>query len=192
MVAAAQGRKAEPNRGSGEQGRAPEPRFLIVGQVTGAHGVRGELKVNVLTDDPQRFGRLARVFLGREHEEPVPWLLEGFRLHKSRILLKLHGCDDRTAAEAFRHCLVQIPVEEALPLAEDEYYEHQILGLAVWTASGQHLGKLTEILYTGANEVYVVHSPDQREILIPAIEEVVLEIDLEAGRLTVELPEGLL
>jgi 16S rRNA processing protein RimM len=117
--------------------------------------------------------------------------MEGFRLHQGRVLLKLEGCDDRTAAEALRGAFVQVPIEEAIPLDEGEYYEHQIVGLAVWTAKGEALGEVVEILYTGANDVYVVRGLDRSEILIPAIAGVILKVDLEAGRLVVELPEGL-
>jgi 16S rRNA processing protein RimM len=160
----------------------------------GAHGVRGELKVQILTVDARRFGLLEQVFIGLEDEEPVAWLLEGYRLHMGRVLLKLRGCDDRTAAAAMRGYLVQVPREEAIPLEEGEYFEHQILGLEVWTAAGELLGEVVDILYTAANEVYVVQGPNlgRRELLIPAIEDVVLEVDLEAGRLVVELLEGLL
>jgi 16S rRNA processing protein RimM len=184
----------EQERGSGGQTRAPEPRYLTVGRVVGAHGLRGELTVEILTDDPHRFGRLDRVLVGLEGEEPVPWLLIGYRLHKRRALLRLAGCEDRPTAETLRGYLIQIPRGEAIPLEEGEYFEHQILGLGVWTVSGECLGEVAEIIYTGANEVYVVHGtdPGHPEILIPAIEDVVLKIDLEAGRLVVKLPEGLL
>jgi 16S rRNA processing protein RimM len=167
---------------------------LTIGLVAGAHGLRGELKVAILTDDPQRFGLLDRVFVGQEDESPVARVIEGFRLHKGRALLRLEGCYDRTAAEALRGYLVQIPSEEALPLEEGEYYEHQILGLAVWTASGEYLGELVEIIYTGANDVYVVQPADAngKDILVPALEDVVLDVNLDAGKLVVELPEGLL
>ncbi len=185
---------SERDLGSGEQRRASEPRFLAIGRVVGVHGVRGELKVEILTQDPQRFGQLERVFVGLEGEEPVPWPLEAYRLHKGRALLKLAQCDDRNTAETLRGYLLQVPLEEAIPLEEDEYYEHQILDLDVWTVAGEHLGRVADIIYTGANEVYVVRSvaPVLREILIPAIEDVVLEVDLEAGHLVVELPAGLL
>jgi 16S rRNA processing protein RimM len=159
----------------------------------GAHGLRGELTIKLLTDDPHRFGRLERVFIGLEDTEPVPWSLEGYRLHKGRALLRLEGCDDRATAETLRGYLVQVPREEAIPLEEGEYFEHQILGLVVWTRAGERLGIVEEIIFTGANDVYVVRDSalDLREILIPAIEDVVLEVDLAAGRLVVDLPQGL-
>jgi 16S rRNA processing protein RimM len=190
----AAGRLSEKQKGgSGEQGRTPEPRYLAVGQVIGAHGLSGELKVALLTDDPSRFGRLDRVYIGPEGAEPVPRALHGHRLHQGRALLRLAGCNDRSAAEALRGWLVQVPREEAIPLEEGEYFEHQILGLGVWTLAGERLGTVEEIIYTGANEVYVVRGlgAGQQEILIPAIEGVVQQVDLMAGRLVVELPHGL-
>jgi 16S rRNA processing protein RimM len=166
---------------------------MTIGLVAGAHGLRGELKIAILTDDPHRFGVLDRVFVGQEDERPVARAIEGFRLHKGHALLRLEGCHDRTAAEGLRGYLVQIPSEEALPLEEGEYYEHQILGLEVWTASGEYLGELVEIIYTGANDVYVARPSDasEKDILVPALEDVVLDVDPDAGRLVVELPAGL-
>jgi 16S rRNA processing protein RimM len=180
--------------GSGEQRRASEPRFLAVGQIVGAHGICGELKVKLLTQDPQRFGKLERVLVGLEGQEPVPWPLEAYRLHKGQALLKLAQCNDRNTAETLRGYLVLVPLEEAIPLEEDEYYEHQIVDLDVWTVTGEHLGQVVDILYTGANEVYIVRpvDPHRREILIPAIADVIVKVDLEASRLVVELPAGLL
>jgi 16S rRNA processing protein RimM len=167
---------------------------LVVGKIVGAHGIRGELKVELMTDDPHRFQWLDRVFLGLDDQEPVLRALAGYRLHKGRALLQLEDCRDRTTAQALRGQLVQVPLEEAISPEEGAYFEHQILGLEVWTVAGELLGEVVEIIFTGANDVYVVHGsdPDRREILIPVIEGVVLEIDLEGGRLTVELPEGLL
>ena len=180
-------------RGSKAQGSALEPRYLVVGQIAGAHGLQGELKVKLLTDDPNRFSQLDQVFLGLNDEEPTARKLQGYRLHKDRALLQLEGCNDRATAQTLRGLLVQVPREEAIPLEEDEYFEHQILGLSVWTVDGTCLGTIEEIVYTGAHEVYVIQNPapGQREILIPAIKDVVLEVDLDAGRLTVELLEGL-
>ena len=184
----------EKTQGSGEQGRASEPRFLVIGKVIGVHGVGGEMKVQIISEDPHRFGRLERVYAGLRDREPVPWVLERFRLHKRHALLKFAHCSDRDTANTFRGYLLHVPLEEAIPLEEGEYYEYQILDLEVWTVSDEHLGKVVEIIDTGANDVYVVHGtyPGHREILIPAIESVVLEIDLEGDRMVVKLPEGLL
>jgi len=172
---------------------------LAVGQIIGVHGVRGEVKAAILTDDPRRFDALSRVLVGPDGAEPVSYDLEGYRLHQKWILIKLKGVDDRNKAETLRGQLIQVSLEEAMPLMAGEYYEHQIIGLEVWTTDGRNLGQVVEILYSPAHEVYVVHGTDAqspkgdlREILIPAVANVVLRIDLEAGRLVVELPEGLL
>lgn len=180
--------------GSEGQGRPSEPRFLIIGSVLGSHGVRGEIKVQILTDDPHRFGLLKQVFIGLEDQEPVAVPLLGYRLHKGRALLQLGNVDDRSTAETLRGYLIQVPIEEALPLEEGEFYEHQIVGLEVRTIAGERLGEVVEVLYTGANEVYIVRSPvpGARELLIPAIAEVIQEIDLAGARIIVQLPEGLL
>ncbi len=165
-----------------------EPRYLVIGRVARPWGTRGEVKVKILTDFPDRFSLLQTVYLG---PKAVPFGLESSRLHGGAALLKLAGCHDRTSVEALRGQLVQIPFEEAIPLEQDEYYVHQIIGLAVWTADGEYLGTLDEVISTGANEVYVVRD-EGREVLIPAIDEVVLEISLAQGRLIVELLEGLI
>jgi 16S rRNA processing protein RimM len=167
--------------------KADGPRYLVIGRVARPWGTRGELKVEIMTDFPDRFALLRKVYLG---PRAVPFALEGFRLHKGSALLKLEGCHDRATVEKLRGQLVQIPIEEAMPLEQDEYYEHQIVGLAVWTAEGERLGTVDEIISTGSNDVYVVRG-EGRDILIPAIEDVVLEVNLAKGRLMVELIEGL-
>ncbi|MFQ5886205.1 MAG: ribosome maturation factor RimM [Anaerolineae bacterium] len=172
-------------RRSGEHPARRVPRYLVVGKVVAPWGTRGELKVAILTDFPDRFRDLKRVYLGDE-----PWTLEGHRRHGRWVILKLEGCADRNSAEKLRGELVQIPLEEAIPLSEDEYYIYQIVGLEVWTSEGEHLGRVSEVLFTGANEVYVVEG-ERGEILVPAIEDVVKEVDLEGGRLIVEPLEGM-
>jgi len=164
-----------------------QPRLLVIGEVLRPQGVKGEVRVRVLTDFPERLRVLRRVYLG---ETAMPVVVEGIRFHQGCALLKLAGYDDRTAAGSLRQALVQIPIEEAMPLQEDEYYLYQILGLAAWTVQGEYLGRVRDVLATGANDVYIIRGP-KGDILLPAIEEVVREVDLEAGRLTVVLPEGL-
>jgi len=173
-------------QGSAVRRRVPE--YLTIATVLAPRGLRGELKVRIETDFPERFARLTRVYLGPEH---LPFDFEGFRQYRGHGLLKLKGCDDRTAAEELRGMDVQIPLEEAVPLGSGEYYVHQIEGLAVYTEDGAPLGVIEEVLFTGSNAVYVTHGP-RGEVLIPALKDVVLEVDLEAGRMIVRLPPGLL
>jgi 16S rRNA processing protein RimM len=166
-----------------------KPRFVAVGQVVKPHGVRGEVAVEVLTDFPGRFALLETVYIGEADPRPVP--VESFRLHKGRALLKFGGYDDRTAVESLRGEMVMVPVDEAMPLEPDEYYQQDLIGLEVWTTDDELLGEVVDILETGANDVFIVEG-DRGEVLLPAIEQVVKWIDLEENRMLVELMEGLI
>lgn len=180
----------ERRRGSDETGGSSEPRFIAIGYIIRPHGVRGEVLVEVLTDYPERFETLDVVYLGNEQQAEAR-RLQGARWHNNRALLRFQGYEDRTAAEQLRGLLVQVPIEEATPLPEDEYYPHELIGLDVVTVEGEELGKLSEILFTPANEIYVVAGP-RGQILLPAIADVVERVDLETGRVIVRLMEGLL
>lgn len=169
--------------------KRPQPQYLAIAQIVAPHGIRGEVRAVILTDFPERFARLETVYLG---EEARPVRLEGYRFHQGQVLLKLAGYNTRTEAEELRQVLVQVPVGEAMSLPEGAYYVHEILGLEAWTESGEFLGEVVEVLETGANDVYVLQGSPLGEILIPALESVVLEVDLEEGRMLVRLPPGLL
>jgi 16S rRNA processing protein RimM len=151
------------------------------------HGLAGEVEVHILTDFPERFEVLKTIYLGEAH---APVVVEGQRRHGRRILLKLEGYDDRENAEKLRRKLIYVPVDEAVPLEEGEYYLHEIVGLQAWTTEGEHLGRVEEVIDTGSNDVYVVRD-GVRETLIPALSDVVLSIDLEQGRIEVRLMKGL-
>lgn len=171
-------------RSSGLPG--PELHYLTIGRVKRAHGLRGELSVIVLTDFPERFEITESVYLAGQ-----PYRLESYRWHQKNILLSLRGITDRSQAEQFKGELVQIPVEEAMPLPDGVYYLYQLIGLQMVTTAGQPLGTVVDIIETGANDVYVVEQ-EGRELLIPATDEVVQAVDLEQGRITVRLIEGLI
>lgn len=181
------GSTQEQDQGSGAPRRRPEPRYLAIGRIVRPFGLRGELRVHLLTAHPEQLDRLDRVYLGPEIE---PWTVERVRVQKEAAVFKLAGCDDRSAAEALRGALMQIAREDAVPLEEDEYYEHQIVGMTVVEEDGTLLGKVTEIINTGANDVYVVIGPTG-ELLLPAIEAVILEIDLDTDQMVVHVMEGL-
>jgi 16S rRNA processing protein RimM len=150
--------------------------------------VRGELRIELLTDYPERLSSHTTLYIG---PKAAPYTLQGVRLHGGGALLKLTGCDDRNAAEELRGQVVQIPLEEAVPLDEGEYYEHQVVGAEVITEQGDLLGQISEVLHTGANDVYVIHG-SRGEILVPVTDEVVREIDLDEQRIVVALLPGLL
>jgi 16S rRNA processing protein RimM len=180
------------NRGSGGA-NTPEPRYLVVGRVLRPHGVRGDLRVEIITGSPERLGQHDHFYLAHPDspEEVRRYPVEEVRLHKDSLLLKLEGCDDCNEAELLRDMLVQVPIEEAVPLEEGEYYHFQIVGVQVETESGEWLGQVMEVLETGANDVYVVRGP-RGEVLLPAIEDVVRKLDIEEKRMVVHLLPGML
>lgn len=183
---------SEDGGGSG-RARTPEPCYLAVGRVLRPHGIRGELRVAIITDYPERLGQHACFYLASpDSPEAVRcYPVEKLRRHRKVLLLKLGGCDDRNDADELRGMLVQIPLEKAVPLGEGEYYHFQLIGVRVETEDGEWLGQVVEVLETGANDVYVVRGP-QGEVLLPAVGDVVLELDLELKRMVVHLLSGLL
>ena len=168
----------------------PELRYLAIGRVVRAHGVRGEISVAVLTDFPERFETTEWVYLGNEFEADA-YHLKGYRWHKKNVLLTLAEITDRTEAEQLRGQLVQVPIEEAVPLPNGDYYLYQLINLQVVTIDNKILGTITDVIETGANDVYIV-SGGQQEILLPAIPEVIKSIDLDKGQMIVELMDGLI
>jgi 16S rRNA processing protein RimM len=146
--------------------------------------------VAVLTEFPERFETTEWVYLGNEFEA-IPYRLESYRWHKDNVLLTLAGVADRTQAEALRGQLVQVPLNEAVALPEGSYYLYQLIGLQVKTVEGEFLGTITSVMETGANDVYVVQN-EGRELLLPAIPDVIKTIDLPNGLMVVQVMEGLI
>src|SRR5215211_2025285 len=172
-----------------EQTPAPEPALdpasaVSVGRVVAAHGLKGEVKVEPMTDFPERFRRGARLWLDGEARRVLR-----SRWEKTLVCLALEGIEDRDRAEALRGKLLMLP--QAASLEEsDRYYLHDIVGLRVVDETGSVLGELVDVLSTGANDVYVVRG-ERGELLLPAIEDVVQEVDVQGGRVIVRLIEGL-
>ena len=164
------------------------PPYLIIGRVLKPWGVRGELKIQILTEFPERFASLQTVYLG---DDAKLFLVERARLHSGTALLKLRGLDSPEAGAAYHDQLVQIKRADAMPLPRGKHYLYEIIGLRVKTTDGESLGEIADVLATGANDVYVVRE-GTREILIPAIEDVVKEISLERGEVVVKLLDGLI
>jgi 16S rRNA processing protein RimM len=162
--------------------------YLIVGEVQRPHGVRGELHMRVMTDYPDRLSALETLYFGPDHD---PRRLVGVRRHREAVLLRLEGVDDRDAAEPYRGMLVYVALEDAVPLEEGEYYLYQLVGLQVLSEDGRQIGTLVDVLETGANDVYVVDGP-LGEVLLPAIPQVVRQVDVPGGRIVVRLMDGML
>jgi 16S rRNA processing protein RimM len=157
---------------------------VTVGRITTAHGIRGEVKVEPLSDFPERFERGSRLWL-----DGAPRDVERGRWQGRNVILKVTGVDDRTQAEALVGKELLAP--EAMQIEdEDVYYLHDIIGLRVEDGSGEKLGQLADVFSTGANDVYVVRG-EQGELLLPALDDVVLDVDPKAGRIVVEVPDGI-
>lgn len=165
------------------------PEYLVVGRVIRPHGVRGALVIEELSPLIRSITASTNVFIGSPPSEVI---VEDLRPHRDRYLLTIPDCNSREQAENYRGLELQLRFEEVAPLPEGEYYYWQILGLKVKTVDGQVLGEVIQILETGANDVYIVRSPEQKELLIPAIEQVVQKVDLEEGLLIVDLLPGLI
>lgn len=157
--------------------REPRAGWVAVGRVLGAHGTRGALRVESLSDVPGRFAPGAAVWI-----QAVRRVIQSSSTAKGTLILKLEGIDDRATAERMKDEVIEVPESERPPLPPGSYYADELIGLAVVDPEGRPLGTLEEVLTTGANDVYVVRGP-QGETLLPAIDDVVLEIDLERRRM---------
>ena len=156
---------------------------MAVGRVLGPFGLKGELKVQALTDNPQRFAAKSRLWAG---EQPVT--VAGSREAGGHLYVLLKGFADRASVERFRHALLQVPEDALPPLPEGQYYRFQLLGLVVVDRDGSTLGTLDEVIETGANDVYRVRTPAGEDILLPALDDVIVRIDLAAKRMLVDPP----
>jgi 16S rRNA processing protein RimM len=172
------------------------PHFLILARVLRPHGVRGDLSVQVLTDFPHRIAQLDTVHIGRDPDKPgrmVEHHVQRARRAKNdQWLLHLEGVESRDDADPFRGQYICVALGDAVPLEDDEVYLFQVMGIAVHTKDGEYLGRVTDFLETGANDVYIVQGEAYGEVLIPAIQGVVLDINVETGIMTVDPPPGLL
>ena len=175
------------NGGSVEE--SAEPRFLAVARISKPHGVLGEVRVELMTDHPERFEWLDDIFVGAKNPRRVP--IVSVRYHQDVVLLKLEGYPTRTEAELLRGELLQVLESDAVPLEEGEYFLYQLIGAEVFTEQGQRLGKLIEILETGANNVFVVDN-ERSQYLIPDIPDVIREVDIANARLVIHPMPGLI
>jgi 16S rRNA processing protein RimM len=171
---------------------APEG-YLAVGYVVGVHGLLGEVKVELYTDFPERFSPGTQLFVGETLEKRK---VTSVRPHKHYLLLRLNGITRREQADELRGQWLFVAEEDAVVLDDGTYFVHEIIGMDVVTSAGRALGTITEVIFTGANEVYVIEPAPgvnrDKELLLPAIQDVIRQVDLEENRMTVELLPGLL
>ncbi|MFZ3560102.1 ribosome maturation factor RimM [Streptomyces sp. BH055] len=165
---------------------------LVVGRIGRAHGIKGEVTIEVRTDEPElRLGPGAR--LATDPAATGPLTIETGRVHSGRLLLRFEGVKDRTAAEALRNTLLIAEVDpEELPEEEDEFYDHQLMDLDVVTVDGTEVGRITEISHLPSQDLFIVERPDGSEVMIPFVEEIVTEIDLEEQKAVIDPPPGLI
>lgn len=165
--------------------------MFTIGKIVNTHGIKGELKIMPTTDEPKRFSQLKHILVDRS-KLLTPYDIESVRYHKNFVLLKLKGIDDINLAEQLKGSTIKIDRKDSLPLGRDEYYISDLYGLEVYTEEERYLGKLIDIITTGSNDVYVVKNPENpKELLLPAIKQVIKKVDLENQKMMVHLLEGL-
>lgn len=177
---------AEHTPGSPHQG---EPVFLVVGKIGRPHGVKGEAWMQIITDFPERIQRGARLYAGEQH---MPVVVTGVRTHSGGLLVRFEQFPTREAVQEIRNQYIYVSSEDRPGLEEGEYYHHQLIGLRVLDEQGNELGVVSNVIDTGANDVYIVHRSRGQDLLLPATDEVILDVDLATGTMTVHLLEGLL
>ncbi len=165
--------------------------MLQVGVITATHGIRGEVKVYPTTDDATRFDDLKRVILDAGKQQ-IPLEIQSVKYFKQFVILKFKGIDNINDIERYKKCSLLISREDAVDLEEDEYFIADIIGMEVYTEDGVHFGTMKDVMETGANDVYIIDSKEHGEVLLPAIKECILNVDEEAGKITVHIMEGLL
>ena len=166
-----------------------EPEFLVVGKLGRPHGIRGEIVMDVYTDFPERLQSGVTILVGPRYQQLT---IIKRRPHSRGMLLSFDGYQTREEVAELRNLLVYVRTADRPVLEEGEYYHHQLLGLKVIDEAGKPLGTVKRIHETGANDVYIVQAESGAELMIPAIDSVILDIDLEQGQLQVHLLPGLL
>jgi len=165
--------------------------LLRVGVIANTHGIRGEVKVFPTTDEKERFKDLKKVILDMGKEQKV-LEIQSVRFFKNLVILKFKGIDNINDIEMYKGKDLLVTREDAVPLEEGEYFIADLLDLDVYSDEDEKIGILYDVMQTGANDVYVVKTEEGKEILLPAIDECILDINLEESRMTVHIMEGLL
>lgn len=165
--------------------------YFEIGKITGTHGIRGTMRVFPTTEDPTRFERLKEIIVEIRGKQET-FHIQKVAYHKQFVLLTVKEITDINVAELYKNGRILIPDAMAIPLAENEYYTRDLYGMRVVTEDGEELGELTQIFETGANDVYIVKkSPQDKELLLPAIKDCIRKVDVENNIMTVKLLKGL-
>lgn len=166
-------------------------KMLQVGVITSTHGVRGEVKVFPTTDDPARFKKLKKVILDTGRET-LPLEIQGVKFFKQFVILKFKGIDNINDIEKYRKCSLFVERIDAVPLDDDEYFIADMIGMEVVTEDGEIFGTLKDVMETGANDVYIIESIGHGEVLVPAIKECILDVDIKGQKMKIHLMDGLI
>ena len=164
--------------------------FFQVGVISSTHGVHGEVKVYPTTDDPKRFLKLKEVLLDTP-KGYMPLKVEKVRFFKQMVIVKFGGYDTIESIQMYRQKGLFVPREQAVPLAEDEYYVADLLGMDVYLEDGELFGKVKDVMQSAANDVYIIRSLVHGEVLLPAIADCVKEVSVEDNRMVIHLLDGL-
>lgn len=164
--------------------------FFEIGKIAGTHGIKGTLKIFPTTDEPSRFELLKEVILEVKGERKVCRIAK-VAYHKNFVLLTLKEYNDINQVEGFKNGRILIPEEKALPLGDNEYYTRDLYEMDVYTDEDEYLGKISEVYTTGANDVYGITGEDGKELLIPAIKQCILSVNVPERKMLVKLLEGL-
>lgn len=164
--------------------------FLQVGVISSTHGIRGEVNVFPTTDEPARFKKLKKVLLdtGKERLELE---IQSVKFFKQFVIVKFRGIDNINDIEKYKGKSLMVPREDAVQLEEDEYYIADLIGMEVYTDGGR-FGTLKDVMETGANEVYIIDSDEHGEVLVPAIHDCILDVDVEKQTMKIRLMDGLI
>lgn len=165
--------------------------FLKVGIITSTHGVRGEVKVFPTTDDVKRFKKLKSVYLDTGKEK-LPLEIENVKFFKQMVILKFKGIDSLNDVEKYRQKELLVTRENAVKLHKDEYFIADLIGIRIFDEENKEIGVLDDVMLTGANDVYVINMLDGRELLLPAIKQCILKVDVEERYMQVHILDGLL
>jgi len=180
--------KLSSRTGSGSPS-AGEPDYLAIGHLRRPHGVHGEMVMEVHTDFPERIKSGMKVFVGESHDAMV---IDGARFHNEGLIVKFQGVETPEDIGRYRNLWVYVASADRPPLPEGQYYFHELIGLQVVDDKDQAIGELTEVIETGANNVYVVTRVDGSEVLLPAIPSVILDVETGRRLMRVHLLDGLL
>ena len=164
--------------------------LLQVGVISSTHGVRGEVKVFPTTDDVKRFKKLKKVILDTGKEQ-LPLEIEGVKFFKQFVILKFRGIDNINDIEKYKGKRLLVDREHAVKLKKDEYFIADMIGMDVFTGDGELFGALKDVMETGANDVYIIEMSDGKEVLVPAIKQCILDVDIENRKMVIHLLEGL-